>query len=77
MPITLRSQREIKMLRSAGLVVAKVLSKLKEHAQPGVSTAELDDIAMEMTRAAGGVAFRGVRKEGGCVGGYKIVFFGC
>jgi methionyl aminopeptidase len=61
MPITLRSKREIKMLRNAGLVVAKVLSKLKEHAKPGVSTAELDDIAMDMTRQAGAVAlFKGV-----------------
>ena len=61
MPITLRSKREIKMLRNAGLVVAKVLLKLKEHAKPGVSTAELDDIAMDMTRQAGAVAlFKGV-----------------
>ncbi|MEN8126916.1 MAG: type I methionyl aminopeptidase [Planctomycetota bacterium] len=61
MPITLRSRREIEMLRNAGLVVAKVLSKLKEHAKPGVSTAELDDIAMDMTRQAGAIAlFKGV-----------------
>jgi methionyl aminopeptidase len=61
MPITLRSRREIEMLRNAGLVVAKVLSKLKKHAKPGVSTAELDEIAMEMTHQAGAVAlFKGV-----------------
>jgi methionyl aminopeptidase len=61
MPITLRSRREIEMLRNAGLVVAKVLSKLKKQAKPGVSTAELDEIAMEMTREAGAVAlFKGV-----------------
>lgn len=61
MSITLRSRREIDMLRKAGRVVAKVLSKLKEQAKPGVSTAELDDIAMEMTRQAGAVAlFKGV-----------------
>ncbi|MCI0499034.1 MAG: type I methionyl aminopeptidase [Planctomycetales bacterium] len=61
MPITLRSSREIELIRKAGIVVANVLSKLKEHAKPGVSTAELDDIAMEMTRQAGAVAlFKGV-----------------
>ncbi|MHC4988068.1 MAG: type I methionyl aminopeptidase [Planctomycetota bacterium] len=61
MPITLRSRREIDMLRKAGMVVAKVLSKLKEQAKPGISTAELDDIAMEMTHQAGAVAlFKGV-----------------
>jgi len=49
------------MLRNAGAVVAKVLSKLKEHAKPGVSTAELDDIAMAMTCQAGATAlFKGV-----------------
>lgn len=61
MSITLRSRREIEMLRNAGLVVANVLSKLKKHAKPGVSTAELDEIAMEMTHQAGAVAlFKGV-----------------
>lgn len=49
------------MLRNAGQVVAKVLSKLKEHARPGTSTAELDEIAMTMTEQAGAVAlFKGV-----------------
>ena len=49
------------MLRNAGLVVANVLSKLKKHAKPGVSTAELDALAMEMTRQAGAIAlFKGV-----------------
>jgi len=49
------------MLRNAGAVVAKVLSKLKEYAKPGVTTAQLDDIALEMTQQAGAVAlFKGV-----------------
>ncbi|OQY07982.1 MAG: type I methionyl aminopeptidase [Planctomycetales bacterium 4572_13] len=61
MPITLRSRREIEMLRRAGLLVAKVLSKLKEEAKPGISTAELDETAMQMTRQAGAIAlFKGV-----------------
>ena len=61
MPIILRSQREIEKLREAGSVVANVLSKLKEYAKPGVSTAELDEIALDMTRQAGGIAlFKGV-----------------
>lgn len=61
MSIILRSQREIEKLREAGSVVANVLSKLKECAKPGVTTAELDEMAMEMTRQAGGIAlFKGV-----------------
>lgn len=48
------------MLRRAGSLVAKVLSKLKEEAKPGVSTGELDSIALDMTRQAGAKAlFKG------------------
>lgn len=49
------------MLRNAGTVVANVLSKLKEYAKPGVSTAELDVLALNMTHQAGAIAlFKGV-----------------
>ncbi|NLK41079.1 MAG: type I methionyl aminopeptidase [Planctomycetes bacterium] len=61
MAITLRSYRELEQLRRAGSVVAKVLSKLKECAKPGVSTAQLDAIAAQMTREAGAIPlFKGV-----------------
>jgi methionyl aminopeptidase len=61
MAITLRSSREIEMIRKACLVVAKVLLKLQEYARPGVSTAQLDELALEMTAAAGAKAlFKGV-----------------
>ena len=62
MAITLRSRREIELMRKAGAVVANVLSKLQETAEPGVTTAYLDSIALEMTREAGAEAlFKGVR----------------
>ncbi len=62
MAITLRSQREIELMRKAGSVVGAVLSKLKELAKPGVSTGELDQIACKMAQDAGAVAlFKGVR----------------
>jgi len=61
MAITLRSRREIQMIRKAGAVVAKVLLKLKEFARAGVTTAQLDDLAMQMTKEAGAIAlFKGV-----------------
>ncbi|MHC4551283.1 MAG: type I methionyl aminopeptidase [Planctomycetota bacterium] len=61
MPITLRSKREIEKLRDAGMLVAKVLSKLKECAKPGVTTAELDAVALDMAHEAGAIAlFKGV-----------------
>ncbi|MCK4292320.1 MAG: type I methionyl aminopeptidase [Planctomycetes bacterium] len=62
MAITLRSAREIELIRGAGVVVADVLSKLQEIAEPGVTTAQLDAVALEMTADAGAKAlFKGVR----------------
>ena len=49
-------------MRKAGAVVADVLSKLQERARPGVTTAQLDEIALRMTAEAGADAlFKGVR----------------
>ena len=62
MAITLRSQREIELMRRAGMVVANVLSKLQEVAEPGLSTAQLDSIALRMVVDVGAQAlFKGVR----------------
>ena len=62
MAITLRSLREIELMRKAGAVVADVLLKLKEIAKPGVTTANLDDVASQMVADAGAIAlFKGVR----------------
>jgi methionyl aminopeptidase len=62
MAITLRSRREIELIRKAGAIVADVLSKLKEIAEPGVTTGQLDAVASRMTADAGAEAlFKGVR----------------
>jgi len=62
MAITLRSHREIELMRKAGAVVASVLLKLKEIAEPGMTTAWLDSVALQMVADAGAEAlFKGVR----------------
>src|SRR4030042_4320308 len=62
MAITLRSRREIELMRKAGAVVADVLLKLKEIAEPGITTAWLDSVALQMTADAGaGALFKGGR----------------
>jgi len=49
-------------MRRAGAVVADVLSKLQKIAKPGVTTAQLDQIALQMTVGAGAEPlFKGVR----------------
>jgi methionyl aminopeptidase len=65
MAITLRSRREIELVRKAGRVVVDVLSKLQEIAEPGVTTGQLDAVASQMTADVGAEAlFRGVRSPG-------------
>jgi methionyl aminopeptidase len=62
MAIALRSRREIELIRRAGAVVADVLSKLKEIAEPGVTTGRLNNVASQITADAGAEAlFKGVR----------------
>jgi methionyl aminopeptidase len=62
MAITLRSRREVELMRKAGAVVANVLSQLQEIAEPGVTTAQLDSVALQMAVDAGAEPlFRGVR----------------
>jgi methionyl aminopeptidase len=64
MAITLRSRREIELMGRAGVVVADVLSKLQEIAEPGVTTGHLDKVALRMTADVGARAlFKGVRSS--------------
>ena len=48
--ITIKSRDEIKRMRHAGHIVALVHQKMKEVVQPGISTKELDDIAMHIIK---------------------------
>jgi methionyl aminopeptidase len=62
MAITLRSRREIELMRQAGVVVAEVLSELQKMTAPGVTTGDLDEVALRMADRAGAEAlFKGVR----------------
>jgi methionyl aminopeptidase len=52
-------------MRKAGAVVYDVLSKLKKMSAPGVTTARLNEAALDMTAQSGGEAlFRGVKGPG-------------
>jgi methionyl aminopeptidase len=60
--ICLKSERELQTMDRANRLVHRVLRAVEEKAAPGVSTGELDALAEEMIRAAGGVpAFKGYR----------------
>jgi len=60
--IVLKSTAELDAMDRANRVVHRALAAVQEAAAPGVTTAELDDIAEELIRAEGGVpAFKGYR----------------
>ncbi len=46
--IDLKTPREIKKLRGSNLIVAEILSRIKEKAKPGVTTIELEYLAEEL-----------------------------
>ena len=47
--ISLKSAREIEIMRRANIIVAEVLQALKERVAPGVTTLDLDAVAEELT----------------------------
>lgn len=62
MGIILKSPREITQMRGAGRVVAAVLDEVGKKVRPGITTAELDDIAVSEVKKRGAEAsFKGYR----------------
>lgn len=58
--IVLRSPREIALLKEAGHIVATVFKKLEEELKPGMSTLDVDRIALDVIKKAGGIpTFKG------------------
>jgi methionyl aminopeptidase len=51
--IEIKDLGQIALMRQAGLVVARALEAMRAAAAPGVSTADLDEIARDVLRAAG------------------------
>jgi methionyl aminopeptidase len=60
--IIIKSPQEIAIMREAGRVVASVIGVLTEEARPGVTTGELDKIAVQEFKKLGAIAsFKGYR----------------
>jgi methionyl aminopeptidase len=63
--ITIKSAREIDVMRRANVIVAEVLQELKKKVAPGVTTLELDEVAEELTLKRKAVpAFKGYQMAG-------------
>lgn len=68
MNITVKSEQEIDLMRTAGRIVAEVLEILSKHIRPGVTTGELDAIAeREVNRLGGTPSFKGYRGYPACL----------
>ncbi len=48
--ITLKSPREIEILRESNRIVAQILASLRDSIRPGITTRELDRLAEKLTR---------------------------
>ena len=60
MRVTVKSPRELELMRRAGRVVGKVLERMVEMTKPGVTTGQLDQAAAEVIYQEGAeVAFKG------------------
>ena len=58
--IQIKTRDQLELMRAAGLVVARTLDLVTRHVKPGVSTAELDELAEQSIRDAGAVpSFKG------------------
>ena len=63
--ISLKSSREIEIMRRANVIVSEILQELKQKAAPGVTTLELDVLAEELTLKKKAVpAFKGYAVAG-------------
>jgi methionyl aminopeptidase len=63
--ILLKSREEIERMRAASGLVAEILLAVRDRVRPGVSTAELDEVAEEMTHRRGArPAFKGYTVAG-------------
>jgi methionyl aminopeptidase len=60
--IIIKSSQEIAIMREAGRIVASVIEALTKNVRPGVTTRELDDVAVREFKKRGAVAsFKGYR----------------
>jgi len=63
--ISLKSPREIEIMRRANVIVAEVLQELKRRVAPGVTTLDLDAVAEELTLKKKAIpAFKGYNVGG-------------
>ena len=59
MAVTIKSEREIELMRQAGKYIAKVHEELAKEIKPGMSTYQIDKIGEELIRSYGCIPCKG------------------
>ena len=60
MSVTVKSQREIELMREAGKILGTVLNELEKECKPGVTTYHINKIGEEMIKSYGCIpSFKG------------------
>ena len=60
--VTIKSEREIELMREAGKILAKVHEELGKAVKPGISTKEIDRLEIPDRRAASILQCSGFQK---------------
>ena len=55
MPVTVKTQHEIELMRESGHKLEQVHNALREMIKPGITTAEINDYGEKMIRSLGGI----------------------
>lgn len=64
MAVAIRTEKEIALIRAAGKIVGRILNKLREFADVGITTAQLAEVSDEIIAAEQAIAlFKGVRNS--------------
>ena len=68
MSVTIKTPREIELMREAGRILAKVHNELGKIIKPGITTLEIDRVGEELIRSYGCIpSFLNLCLVGGCL----------
>jgi methionyl aminopeptidase len=60
--ISIKSEKDLDMLRRSGEILARIMQKLRDCVKPGIATQDIDNLAEELIQKSGAVsAFKGYR----------------
>jgi methionyl aminopeptidase len=65
--IPIKSEKEIKIMRKGGKILAGIMEQLKKRVRPGITTSELDRLAQSLILKYGKCSFKGYNNFPACL----------